>query len=404
MANVLQHPIEFHPRPVSHAPSPFGFGFGLGSLSAAMATAGWQPAMTPGHTNPAAFQQLASVNQYSAIRAQKRRHDPEDDDDHGRQCGHRDASMDRSPTPERPKRAAPKRARVASHPDPSSKNDSELKENKSPNSADDHDVDVGVLLASLPSQSLLPLLTSLLNAQPSLKSTILPLIPRPTLDTANQALALSAKKLRDAYPYSSVPMFGQPSLSTSFGFGKTPLTHTSAFGQANHSNVNGGMRDTYIISRLGPHVTEFVAACLSYLPYFSSVPAPTQSASTSHSTTLQSLHKDKCHPSETFLFLSTVTNHIISQPPLTQSQLGPLLLPRLSSEWKAWILKVDDIVNRQGGMFGSETVRSWERVLDEMADGKGFDGSDVMRSVRDLWVSKVGWLIGRTVHQQMDEF
>ncbi|KAF8078722.1 hypothetical protein FPV67DRAFT_1663413 [Lyophyllum atratum] len=406
MANVLQHPIEFHPRPVSHAPSPFGFGFGLSSASSsAMATAAWQPTTTPGHTNPAAFQQLASsVNQYSTIRAQKRRHDPEDDGESARHGGLRDASMDRSPTPERPKRAAPKRARVASHLDASPKGDTELKENKAPNSTDDQDVDVGVLLASLPSQSLLPLLTSLINAQPSLKSTILPLIPRPTLETATQALAQSAKRLRDAYPYSSSPTFSQSSLSTSFGFGKTPLMSTSTFGQAPHSSNNGGMRNSYIISRLRPHITEFVAACFSYLPYFSSLPAPSQSASTSHSTTLQSLHKDKSHPSETFIFLSTVTNHIISQPPISQSQLLPQLLPRLSEEWKAWILKVDDVVNRQGGMFGSETVRSWERVLDEMADGKAFDGSDVMRGVRDLWVSKVGWLIGRTGSQQMDEF
>lgn len=149
MANVLQHPIDFHPRPVAHAPSPFGFGFGLGS-SSTMATAGWQPTATPGHTNPAAFQQLASsVNQQSSIRAQKRRHEPEDDVDHGRQSSVRDASMDRSPTPERPKRAAPKRARVAPSSDASSKGDSGLKENKAPNSTDDHDVDVGVLLGAL---------------------------------------------------------------------------------------------------------------------------------------------------------------------------------------------------------------------------------------------------------------
>ncbi|KAG5653581.1 hypothetical protein H0H81_012088 [Sphagnurus paluster] len=361
-----------------------------------MAAAGWQPTSTPGHTNHAAFQHLATVNQFSSIRAQKRRHDPDDDGDH-RQLGPRDASMDRSPTPERPKRAAPKRARVAPQTDSSLKGGSELKENKAPNT-DEHDVDVGVLLASLPPQSLLPLLTSLMNAQPSLKSTILPLIPRPTLDTATQALGQSARKLRDAYPYSSSPTFGQ---SSSFGFGKS---QPSVFGQAIHNNTNGGMRDTYIISRLRPHVTEFVAACLSYLPYFTSVPPPSQSASASHATTLQSLHKDKSHPSETFIFLSTVTNHLISQPALTQSQLLPLLVPRLTEEWKAWIMKVDEIVNRQGGMFGSETVRSWERVLDEMADGKALEGSDVMRSVRDLWVTKVGWLIGRTVHQQMDEF
>ncbi|RDB29267.1 Tethering factor for nuclear proteasome STS1 [Hypsizygus marmoreus] len=398
MANVLHHPIEFHPGPVSHAPSPFGFGFGLGasSSSSAMVASAWP---TPGHTNPSAFQQLASVNQQSSLRVQKRRHEVEDDADA------RDASMDRSPTPERPKRAAPKRARVAPE---SSRGEGTAKENKSPNTGEDDrdDVDVGMLLASLPPQSLLPLLTSLLNAQPSLKSVILPLIPRPTLETAIQALAQSAKRLREAYPYSTIPSFGQPSPPTTFGFGKPSVAHNiSAFGQANHTNNSGGMRDSYILSRLRPYITEFVAACVSYLPYFSCLPAPTASspsAPTTQSTALQSLHKDKLHPSETFSFLAAVTNHIISQPALTQASLGPLILPRLAEEWKAWIMKVDETVNRQGGMFGSETVRSWERILDEMGDGKGTEVSNMMRNVRDLWVSKVGWLVGRTMQHDMD--
>ncbi|KAG6862399.1 hypothetical protein C0995_011839 [Termitomyces sp. Mi166 len=304
MANVLQHPIDL--RPVSHAPSPFGFGFALASSSSAMVPAAWQPTSTPGHTNPAAFQQLAS----SVARVQKRRHEAEDDSATGR-----DASMDRSPTPERPKRAAPKRARVLPQADASSKDDTELKENKAPVGTDDHDVDVGVLLASLPTQSLLPLLTSLLDAQPSLKATILHLIPRPTLETATQALAQSAKKLRDAYPYSSASSFGQPSFSTSFGFGRPSNINTPA----HHHGV---------------------------------------------------------------------TNYIISQPALAQSELVRQLFPRLSDEWKAWVLRVDEIVNRSGGMFGSETVQQWGRALDEMADGKVMEGSEVMRRTRDLWVVK----------------
>lgn len=173
------------------------------------------------------------------------------------------------------------------------------------------------------------------------------------------------------------------------------------------------MRDSYILSRLRPFITEFVAVCFSYLPYFTSVPAPAssfQSSSThqhqhseSHSTTLQSLHKDKSPPSETFIFLSAVTNHIYSQPLLTQASLAPLLAPRLTEEWKNWIGKVDEVVNRQGGMFGSETVRTWERTLDDLADGKGLEAANMMRGIRDLWISKVGWLTGRTAHQRMDE-
>ena len=143
MANVLQPHIEFQHRPVSHAPSPFGFGFGLGSAGpSAMGPVGWQPATTS-HTNLAAFQQLASsVSQTS--RAQKRRLEQEEDSEVHRHSSHRDESMDRSPTPERPKRAAPKRAKIAPA-TPPSKDGQVSKENKSPNN-DDDDVDVGVLL------------------------------------------------------------------------------------------------------------------------------------------------------------------------------------------------------------------------------------------------------------------
>lgn len=247
----------------------------------------------------------------------------------------------------------------------------------------------------------MPLLTSLISAQPSLKSVILPLIPRPTLETALQALAQSARKLRDAYPYSTA---SQPGPSAGFGFattrpvfgafGKPPIPQPqSAFAQTPN---NGGMRDSYILSRLRPHITDFVAACMSYLPYFSYVSASTTQ---SHSTTLQSIHKDHVHPSETYQFLAALTEHLFSQPSLCQSSLAPLLLPRLLEEWKAWVHKLDETVNQQGGMFASEVVRTWERGLETFANSQG-EGADAMRSIRDLWIFKVGWLVGR---QPMEE-
>ncbi|KAJ7125660.1 hypothetical protein C8R43DRAFT_1029839 [Mycena crocata] len=351
--------------------------------------------------NPtSAFHQLSSsFNQPSPIRVQKRRHDDDE------QSVSRDHSMDRSPTPERPKRAAPKRARVAQTSDSGSRDEKDAKENKAPSSSDDNDVDVGVLLASLPSQSLLPLLTSLLTARPSLKSVILPLIPRPTLDTAIQALALSARKLRDAYPYSTntSPLVSPPS----FGFGNSRPT-CSAFGRTPAPQPQfgfpqgGGMRQDYIISRLRPHITEFVAACMSYMPYFSNVAIPSQSTSAqSHSTTLQSLHREQIHPSETYSFLAALTEHLFSQPALTQSSLAPLILPRLIEEWKAWVDKLDVSVNTDGKMFARDVVEAWERGLDTFADAQGAQGMDDMRSVRDLWISRVGWLVGRQPMQEL---
>ena len=166
------------------------------------------------------------------------------------------------------------------------------------------------LSASLPSQSLLPLLNALLKAQPSLKSTILPLIPRPTLETAIQALAQSAKKLRDAYPYSNTGPPSQASSPSAFGFGKPSNQGTFHHHHHPHGhNASTGMRDSYVLSRLRPHISEFVSACFSYLPYFSYVSSVTtqtpqsisNSQSQSHSITLQILHKEKSHPAETFL-------------------------------------------------------------------------------------------------------
>ncbi|KDQ63479.1 hypothetical protein JAAARDRAFT_147835 [Jaapia argillacea MUCL 33604] len=417
MANVMQpHPqIGFHPGPVKQAPSPFGFGFGLSSQAQAMGY-GWS-GHALAHPPQSGFQPASAVIQPSPQRSHKRRHEPDDDaDDENRHV--RDHSMDRSPTPERPKRGVPKRARVAPTEEATGKTDKQGKENKSPGAGEDSDVDVGVLLASLPPQSLLPLLTSMLNAQPALKPLVLSLIPRPTLETATQALAQAARKLRDAYPYSNSP-FSQPTATSAAGFGSGygshKLSSSMSFGFGSSApqsgqtqpSQNGGMRDSYILSRLRPHIHEFVTTCLSYLPYFSYIPVPpsttsSNSAPHSNSTALQSQHKDKCHPSETFTFLSTLTTHILSQPQLAQSSLSPMLLTRLTEEWKAWVDRVDEVVNREGGMFGGETVRQWERGLDEFAEAKG-NGFEVLRVVRDNWVQKVGWLVGRSAHHPMEE-
>ncbi|KAI6047703.1 hypothetical protein EDC04DRAFT_3101168 [Pisolithus marmoratus] len=405
MANVVHPQLDFLHSPASHPTSRFGFGFGL-SGSPPFMNPGKQE---PGHKQPVAFQQLTShMNIPQQVqRVQKRRHEFDEEPDSFRQAG-RDVTMDRSPTPERPKRAVPKRARVA-HPTDAN-GESNTKEGKQRN--EEEDVDVGVLLASLPPQSLLPLLNAMLNAQPSLKSLILPLIPPPTLETAIQALDHSARKLRDAYPYSSTPTFTPVATTSSlgFGFGSQKSNPNGADHPRLTSLADGSqMRESYILSRLRPHINDFVSVCMAYLPYFSYIRAaevaPNGSVASSrcHSTTLQLQHKDKSHPSETFIFLSALTSHIISQPPLTQSSLTPLLLPRLSQEWTAWIDRIDEVVNREGGMFGGETVRAWERTLDGFADTRGPHGWSVMKEMRDRWVAKVGWLVGRNVQQAMDE-
>ena len=283
-----------------------------------------------------------------------------------------------------------------------------------------------LLSASLPPDTLLPLLTSLISTLPALKPTVLSLIPRPSLAAATEAIIKSSKKLHDAYPYSTSSFTSGP--SPSFGFGTTDSGHSRSpstsgllsptfsrsptpFAASPGSDGQGsGMRQEYIVSRLRPHIQEFVSSCFSYLPYFSCIDKASTSLSAkhgaiphthaqSHASALQSQHKDKSHPSETYLFLETVTAQILAQPPLTQGELLPLLIPRLTEEWKAWVDRVDQAVNCEGGMFGQEVVRSWERGLDRFAEAKG-DGIEAMRNIRDRWVSKVGWLVGR---QSMEE-
>ncbi|TRM60237.1 hypothetical protein BD626DRAFT_407898 [Schizophyllum amplum] len=331
-----------------------------------------QPSHTFGMQATHAFASQASLAPLmnSASRVQKRRHEG-DDEQQPRRPLSRDASMDRSPPPERPRKALVKRARMTQADLPGRL---QSKENKSPGAEEEeHDVDVGVLLANLPPQSLLPMLTALVTQQPQLKRTILNLIPRPTLESALQTLATAAKKLSDSYPYS-----GPQAPAPTFGFGASA---PSPFAQPQQHQP---MRESYITDRLRPHVDEFVSACTSYLPYFSytTTPAPGKP-------------KEKPHAMETYLFLEALTQHVYAQQPLSQASLAQAFLPRLMEEWAAWVEGVDEVVNRQGGMYGSDVVRSWERGLDYFA-GRDGEWSQGMRGVRNRWVVKVGWLVGRS--------
>ena len=256
-----------------------------------------------------------------------------------------------------------------------------------------------IYVATLPPQSLLPILTSLLSTHPSLKSTVLSLIPRPTLDTAVNAVNQSFKKLRDAYPYSSsIPTHASQNYSsTTFPFG-------GGFGSAvvapSTQSSQGGMRDSYVQSRLRPHISDYVSIAFSYLPYFS------YSSEASTSTT-PGKEKAVVDPTETFMYLSSITNHLISQPPLAQALLVPLLLPRLLQEWSSWVNRVDRYVNNEAGIFGMEVAQNWIKTLEGYADMKiqGADGDlgRGFKDVRDKWISSVGWLVGRREVHRMDE-
>ncbi|KAL5535486.1 hypothetical protein ACEPAF_3580 [Sanghuangporus sanghuang] len=394
MAGIITPQFGFRPAAVDYSPSPLGFGFGL---SSAASVPGWLP---PG-MQAATFSPAPSAFSGSHKAAQKRRHDETDNDE----------LMDRSPTPERRPVRPIKQMRVRSaegrSQDAVGDHDKAGKEIRSSRADSGHDIDIGMLLASLPPQSLLPILTSLLSTHPSLKPTVLSLIPRPTLDTALNAINHAAKKLVDEYPYSASSfLFSHPSTPISFGFGSgafggsnrsynaSTSGSTTGFGRASTpSGNNAGMRDDYILSRLRPVISDFVSTALSYMPYFSFL-------SDSSGTHPPATTKEKIYPhtSETFAYLSALTNHLLNQPALCQSSLAPLLLPRLLQEWMAWVDRVDELL-KQGGMIGSGIAESWIEALDRYAEAK-VEGVDEnikygLKSVRDRWVAVAGWLVGR---------
>ncbi len=222
--------------------------------------------------------------------------------------------------------------------------------------------------ASLPPQSLLPLLLSLLKEQPSLKDTILPLIPRPTLETAVHALAQSAKRLNDAQPFAT--------------------KHTA--------NTRA-----YILGRLQTQIGDYESIWTSYLPYFSCMPSSVQHTSSTSSTGqahgnphFQLNSRDKFHPAETFSFLQAVTTHIFNQFTEAQDELVKRLLPTLSEEWRMWVTRLDEQINGQSRIVGSDVVRTWRRGLKDLVEGavRSQDATKAMKEVRDKWESSVGWL------------
>jgi len=143
MANVLAQLPQFgfnHSHSPNHPPLP------VAPTPAIMA--GWGPVVhqpPPNHQLPAA-------------RVQKRRLEQEDEDVEARL----DVVMERSPTPERPKRAPPKRARRV---DPSSRGGSQNIQDPKDGGSSENEVDIGVLLGIFYPESVLMFISNQIYAQ-----------------------------------------------------------------------------------------------------------------------------------------------------------------------------------------------------------------------------------------------
>lgn len=239
---------------------------------------------------------------------------------------------------------------------------------------------------------MLPILTSLLSEHPTLKSTILSKIPKPTLATALNALNRAAKKLRDEHPYtapSTMQPFHQTPLGNSIYHSKRPMDLASD----NNGPGYGFQREQYILDRLRPAVNDYASTALSYLRYFSSLPSDNVMPSSSCKD-----EREDVHPTETFEYLSVVTEHLLTQNAHCQRVLSPLLLPRLLQEWIAWVDKVDMSL-KEGGMFGANVAQNWINTLDRYTKAKVVGLNDDLeagfREIRDRWLAAAGFLVGR---------
>ncbi|KIY50550.1 hypothetical protein FISHEDRAFT_38854 [Fistulina hepatica ATCC 64428] len=342
---------------------------------------------------------VSSSNHDLPSRPKKRSHDA--DDPHVR----RDASMDRSPTPERPKKTLSKRLRTISAVDAKGKRVKTTKSSAA--NEEDADFDLGLLLNDLPATSLRGVLTALIDADPSLRKRVLSFIPAPTLQTALAALADASKRLHEAHPYSfssssSSSAFSQTSSFSAIGASAFSIHPFSSVALPGASGAH--MRDSYITSRLEAPIQVFVSTCLRYLPYFSfakptSIAAqPFASSATQHHSALISAYDNhtKAKLVENYMFLAALTGHYASQPAVVHQPLASHLLERLGQEWHAWVDETDAQINKQGAMLARSEAEEWTNFLDSVATSGSPELSRVMRGVRDKWSSRLGWLIGRT--------
>ncbi|KAG8856582.1 hypothetical protein FRB96_006342 [Tulasnella sp. 330] len=417
-------PFGAHVPFSAHNPSPLSFGFGLGVPQHhlppppndfdAMFIQSHNPAASPSQPQLQSSRPVLNVEVGATPQrtSEKRRRQVDEQED--------DAAMERSPSPaDRPVRKLGAK-KLRQTPLARSSSGVGMSENRNGPQDGEDDVDVGSLLASLPPSSLLPLLTSLVEKKPELKPIILSLIPRPTLETAIHALSEGARRLREAYPYSLPSNNNHNAASAGFGFGSSSST-------AGNSVQPAGMRESYIRTRLRQPVRDFTKLFLSYMSYFSSTPTITSTVNTNAGGSTQSsvvglgaepLQKQPptvpLHPTETFTFLHALTLQLLRLPPLTLAEFARpsenIVFPRLQAEWTAWIQKIDDDVNKWGGMYRDEVVKGWERGLDELltaeesavqqqnqpgvvsASTGGYIG---IKAIRNSWVQRVGWLIGR---------
>ncbi|TIB12078.1 hypothetical protein E3P92_01643 [Wallemia ichthyophaga] len=209
--------------------------------------------------------------------------------------------------------------------------------------------DVGVLLASLPRESLLNVMNNVINQEPSIKHLIMNKIPQPTISTYLNALNDSTCNIIQSIPI-------------------------------------GHSRPTYTLRP----ISNWTKVISTYLPFFTS---------------------NGVHVTDKFIAIQPTTVEFIKVisrlPTLTNDEIPQSLSglwDKLRKIWSDWFEVVDAMVNREGGMFSSSVVNNWAKGLDEICKSGpdkplGFNHScqvDLI-NLRQNWETRLGWLIARDI-------
>ncbi|EIW72504.1 hypothetical protein TREMEDRAFT_58676 [Tremella mesenterica DSM 1558] len=241
------------------------------------------------------------------------------------------------------------------------------------NEVNREDVDMGVMLASLPPPYHLRILLQLLQNDPSLSATVMPLLPLPELQDCEDQLENAVdgiKRLLLPFP-----------------------------GSATSASEREWRR---VIDK----VDYFCRMCTTYLEIF-----------TKHSPTgLEKTYDILALLSSSFLQVLS-----LSPPPPSHAQSPSTPIERfglsLIRAWSTWVSNLSENVNRRGGMFPHSTVSGWLGTLDTLAGQHAVNSwssgagtipvvpgighptvrafREAMEPIRQKFITDLGWLAGR---------
>ncbi|WRT64271.1 uncharacterized protein IL334_001202 [Kwoniella shivajii] len=241
-----------------------------------------------------------------------------------------------------------------------------------------NDIDIGIILATLPASAHLPILLQLLRTHPSLSETVLSQIPQPEVRTCINEIDASFDAIHKA------------------AGGSLGLRGGSAVSESRRWE------------RVRSEVEVFCRTASTYIRYFTSSsksPIDTQSI---------------------FTFLEPLTTHlqtVLRLVPSAAASSNPVLdLAKLVlSVWTLWLSNLLTEVNQQGGMYPHSTVSHWAETLDRLTasvigtvtahdshwSSSTTNPSSIVNAffeesfrqalipVRHRFLNEVGWLIGR---------